>query len=195
MIQFSIAPAHQPSRTPAVRNRRTIYAYRVRGQADPFLEVMNQPTPNDSCECRDSAAVSPQAFTLLNSDVMSDRSIALALRLENEAESLPERVVLAFKRVLGRAPSDDERDQMRTYVQEMVSHHEKHEPEQVEYPTEVVRSLVEEFSGKPFDFVEILPVFKNYVPDAKPWMVDAKTRALADMCLLLFNTNEFAYVY
>jgi hypothetical protein len=58
-----------------------------------------------------------------------------------------------------------------------------------------VRSLVEEFSGKPFDFIEILPVFKNYVSDAKPWMVDAKTRALADMCLLLFNTNEFAYVY
>ena len=195
MIQFSIAPAHQPSRTPAIRNRRTIYAYRVRGQADPFLEVMNQPTPNDSCECRDSAAVSPQAFTLLNSDVMSDRSIALSLRLQKEAELLPEQVVFAFQHVLGRTPSDDERDQMRTYVQEMVRHHEKHEPEQVEYPTEVVRSLVEEFSGKPFDFVEILPVFKNYVPDAKPWMVDAKTRALADMCLLLFNTNEFAYVY
>ncbi|MFP6764555.1 MAG: DUF1549 and DUF1553 domain-containing protein, partial [Planctomycetaceae bacterium] len=35
MIQFSIAPAHQPSRTPAERNRRTIYTYRVRGQADP----------------------------------------------------------------------------------------------------------------------------------------------------------------
>ena len=42
MIQFSIAPAYQPSRTPAERNRRTIYAYRVRGQADPFLEVFNK---------------------------------------------------------------------------------------------------------------------------------------------------------
>ncbi|SVC35082.1 uncharacterized protein METZ01_LOCUS287936, partial [marine metagenome] len=30
MIQFSIAPAYQPSRTPDERNRRTIYAYRVR---------------------------------------------------------------------------------------------------------------------------------------------------------------------
>ena len=62
------------------RNRRTIYAYRVRGQADPFLELFNQPNPNDSCEERDSAAVTPQAFTLLNSQVMSDRAIALALR-------------------------------------------------------------------------------------------------------------------
>ena len=195
MIQFSIAPAHQPSRTPDVRNRRTIYAYRVRGQADPFLEVMNQPTPNDSCECRDSAAVSPQAFTLLNSDVMSDRSIALAVDLREDAEALPEQIVMAFQRVLGRMPSKDEHSQMLAYVHKMVSHHQEHQPERVEYPTEVVRSLVEEFSGKPFDYVEILPVFRDYVPDVKPWMVDPRTRAVADMCLLLFNTNEFAYVY
>ena len=56
MIQFSIAPAHQPSPTPKERNRRTIYTYRVRGQADPFLELFNQPNPNDSCEERDSAS-------------------------------------------------------------------------------------------------------------------------------------------
>ena len=87
MIQFSIAPAHQPSKTPEERNRRTIYAYRVRGQADPFLELFNQPNPNDSCEFRDAAAVSPQVFTLLNSDLMSDRSIAFATRLEREARS------------------------------------------------------------------------------------------------------------
>jgi hypothetical protein len=30
MIQFSLSPAYQPSRTPTERNRRTIYAYRVR---------------------------------------------------------------------------------------------------------------------------------------------------------------------
>ena len=57
MIQFSIAPAHQPSRTPAERNRRTIYTYRVRGQADPFLEIMNLPNPNESCELRDGRRV------------------------------------------------------------------------------------------------------------------------------------------
>ena len=78
MIQFSLAPAYQPSPTPEGRNRRTIYAYRVRGLADPFLEIFNQPNPNDSCEARNTAAVSPQAFTLLNSDFMTDRSLAFA---------------------------------------------------------------------------------------------------------------------
>ncbi len=195
MIQFSIAPAHQPSRTPQERNRRTIYAYRVRGQADPFLEVMNQPNPNDSCELRDTAAVSPQAFTLLNSDVMSDRSIAMAVRIEKDTEKLPAQIGRAFRYSLGRAPTDAERQRMRRYVQEMIAHHEHHKPEPVAYPTEITRSLVEEFSGKPFAYTEILPVFKDYVPDAKPGTVDAKTRALADMCLLLFNANEFTYVY
>ncbi len=195
MIQFSIAPAHQPSRTPEERNRRTIYAYRVRGQADPFLEVMNQPNPNDSCEFRDSAAVSPQAFTLLNSDVMSDRSIAMAARIQDEGGNLPEQIDRAFQSVLGRAASDDERQRMRVYVEQMVQHHQEHKPVETEYPTEVTRSLVEEFSGKPFEYTEILPVFEDYVPDAKPWAVDAQTRALADMCLLLFNTNEFTYIY
>ena len=195
MIQFSIAPAHQPSRTPEVRNRRTIYAYRVRGQADPFLEVMNQPNPNDSCEFRDSAAVSPQAFTLLNSDVMSDRSIAMALRVQKETDQLAAQVDHAFRSALGRAPSKAERQRMVQYVEEMVVHHEQNEPQSVKYATEIKRSLVEEFSGKPFDYIEILPIFRDYVPDAKPWTVDTKTRALADMCLLLFNANEFAYVY
>ena len=96
MIQFSLSPAYQPSRTPAERNRRTIYAYRVRGQANPFLELFNQPNPNDSCEDRVSESVTPQAFTLLNSQVMSDRSIALALRVEKEFDTLHLQVKLSL---------------------------------------------------------------------------------------------------
>ena len=32
-------------------------------------------------------------------------------------------------------------------------------------------------------------------PDLKPSAADANTRALAEICLVLFNSNEFAYVY
>ncbi|MGI9472816.1 MAG: PSD1 and planctomycete cytochrome C domain-containing protein [Rubripirellula sp.] len=195
MIQFSIAPAYQPSRTPKQRNRRSVYAYRVRGQADPFMEVMNLPNPNESCEVRDAAAVSPQAFTLLNSDVMSDRSIAFALRIEKEATKLEDQVRLAFRLALGREPTDPERQSLQSYVNEMVTYHEGHSPEPTVYPTKVVRSLVEEFSGETFEFDELLPIFQDYTPDSKPSVVGAKTRAIADMCLLLFNSNEFVYVY
>ncbi|MFK8113400.1 MAG: PSD1 and planctomycete cytochrome C domain-containing protein [Rubripirellula sp.] len=195
MIQFSIAPAYQPSPTPKQRNRRSIYAYRVRGQADPFMEVMNLPNPNESCELRDASAVSPQAFTLMNSDVMSDRSIALALRVQKEVENLPGQIGRVFQLVFGRKPTNAERQSMRKYVTEMVSYHEGIKPEPVVYPTKVTRSLIEEFSGDRFEFEEWLPIFENYTPDAKPATVSAQTRAIADMCLLLFNSNEFVYVY
>ncbi len=195
MIQFSIAPAHQPSRTPAERNRRSIYTYKVRGQADPFLEVFNQPNPNASCERRDSAAVSPQALTLMNSEMATARSIAFAIRLEREAESIGERVDRAFRLTLAREPDSAERDALVAYYERMLAHHRSRDPQPTAYPTRVTRSLVEEFTGAPFQYEELLNRFEDYVPDSKAWEVSAETRALADVCLLMFNSNEFAYVY
>ncbi|QDT02852.1 Planctomycete cytochrome C [Rubripirellula lacrimiformis] len=195
MIQFSIAPAYQPSQTPQQRNRRTIYAYRVRGQADPFLEVLNQPNPNESCDLRDAAAVSPQAFTLMNSELMTDRAIGLAKRLMKDANDLPGRIELAFQLTMGREPTANEQTNLQSYVRDMVTYHQNHEPGDVSYPTKVVRSLVEEFSGEPFEIDELLPNFENYSPDSKPATVSEETRALADACLLLFNANEFVYIY
>ncbi|EMI57792.1 DUF1553 domain-containing protein [Rhodopirellula sallentina] len=207
MIQFSLAPAYQPSRRPEQRNRRTLYAYRVRGQADPMLELFNQPNPNESCERRDDAAVSPQALTLLNSDMMTDRSIAMAIRLQEMSTlksgdsgemasdaSTANHVVDAFRTILGRTPTPDELSRLREYVADMREYHEEIHPEATVYPTEITRSLVEEFTGKPFEYTEILPVFEDYVADAKPSDVGPETRALADLCLLLFNTNEFLYI-
>ena len=77
----------------------------------------------------------------------------------------------------------------------MVLYHKQHKPEADIYPTKVTRSLVEEFTGETFEFEEILPVFENYVPDAKASGVSAETRALADLGMLLFNSNEFVYLY
>ena len=68
-------------------------------------------------------------------------------------------------------------------------------PSRWSIPKEVTRSLVEEFTGEPFEFIEKLNVYEDYQPDAKPSSVAAEVRALADVCLLLFNANEFMYVY
>ena len=194
MIQFSLAPAYQPSPTPELRNRRSVYAYVVRGQADPFSELFNQPNPNESCEKRETASVTPQSFTLLNSDMMTDRSIAFALRLQSESTELVQQINLAFNLVLGRNPTGKEQDFMSRYVRDMSQYHEDTVPAAVVFPQNITRSVVEEFSGKPFDYEEILPVFENYVADKKPAEVSASTRALADMCLLLLNTNEYIFV-
>ena len=195
MIQFSLAPAYQPDPTPQQRNRRTIYAYRVRGMADPFLELFNQPNPNDACEMRDDAAVSPQAFTLLNSDLITDRSIAFAKSLKEQASDAETQINQAFMRALGRQADPAEMKRLVAYLNEMEDYHAGVTPAAPEYPTQITRSLVEEFSGEIFEYEEILPKFDNYQPDLKASDVDAETRALADVCLLLFNTNEFSYVY
>jgi len=195
MIQFSIAPAYQPSPTPRERNRRSIYAYRVRGQADPFMEVFNQPNPNESCDLRDAASVSPQAFTMMNSDVMSDRAIAFALRLQQESKTLKGQVQRAFLIALGRVPSASEQKRLETYVRQMQEYHRGTQAEPVKYPTRITRSLVEEFTGQPFEYDEILPAFEKYVADKKAADVGTDTRALADLCLLMFNSNEFIYIY
>ena len=84
---------------------------------------------------------------------------------------------------------------MFEYIEDMRVYHQRFEVEPVEYPTAIIRSLVEEFSGKPFEYNEIMPVFEDYIPDKKAADVSPETRALADLCLVLFNSHEFVYVY
>ena len=195
MIQFSIAPAYQPSRTPGERNRRSIYAYRVRGQADPLMEVFNQPSPNDSCERRDASSVSPQALTMMNSTYLTNRSVAFALRIEREAANAEARIERAFHLAFSRSPEPGVVPRLAKYLSEMEAHHRTHRPRPTSFPTRITRSLVEEFTGAPFEYEEWLSAYEEYTQDTRPWDVAPKTRALADLCLLLFNSNELAYVY
>lgn len=203
MIQFSIAPAYQPSPSAQQRNRRSVYAYQVRGQADPFSELFNQPNPNESCELRESASVTPQAFALLNSDMMSDRSIAVANRIFGQLQSgntysdpqLSKMTIqLAFRFILNRDATLHEVERLLSYGSSMIHYHQQHPASPMSYPNKITRSLVEEFTGRPFEYEEILPVFENYQADTKADEVTPTVRALADICLLLFNTNEFIYV-
>ena len=195
MIQFSIAPAYQPSGTLSERNRRSIYAYRVRGQADPLMEVFNQPNPNDSCARRDASTVSPQALTMMNSAYATSRSVAFALRLEREAPDVRARIERAYRLAHGRSPEPEVAAMLGEYFADMAARRRHRAPSPTSYPTRITRSLVEEFTGEPFEYEEWLPVYEDYQPDAQPSDLGPDTLALADVCLLLFNSSEFAYVY
>jgi mono/diheme cytochrome c family protein len=195
MIQFSLAPAYQPDSTPAQRNRRSVYVYRSRGLVDPMFNVFNQPQTEDSCERRDSSNITPQVFTLLNSDSSIDRSIAFAQRLEREAETFTEQMQLAFQLAYQRAPDRSELRLLKRHYQQMLVHHQQVPPQRSDPPTVLERSLVEEFSGKAFHYKERLDVYEDYQHHVKPWEVSAETRAMADLCLMLMNSNEFIYVY
>ena len=197
-IMGSVGPAYQADPTPAQRNRRTLYAERIRTLANPMLEIFNKPGPDVSCERRDSATIAPQAFTLMNSPIHHARALAFAARLEKERPgNLDRQIVRAFQLVFQRQPTKAETKACHTHIAKMLAHHKATAPVKVEPPKYVIRQMVEEMTGLDFWWVEDLDIYSSgdFVPDLKPWDVKPPTRALAELCLVLFNSNEFFYVY
>ena len=197
MIMGTFAPSYVPNPKPEQRNRRTIFAHKTRGQRDPFLEVFNQPSPDLSCELRDSSNVTPQVFTLLNSEESMDRALAFANRVLTERVGQSDEAVVerAFMLAFGRRPLLEETTETIAHWQEMTALQEGLEFEPREYPTEIVRRAADERTGQLFSFEEKLRVYEVYEHDLQPHEVDARTRAFADVCLALMNANEFVYVY
>ena len=60
--------------------------------------------------------------------------------------------------------------------------------------TEVVRQAVEENTGEKFTFKEVLPAAADFVADLHPADVTPEVRGLMEVCLVLFNANEFIYL-
>lgn len=200
-VMGTFAEAWQPSPLPAQRHRRSLYALRLRGQRDPFQEVFNAPAPDLSCEAREASTVTPQVFAMFNSEASFDRSLALANRLIkeslNDQSKYRQAVVIerAFQLVYGRAVSAAEKEACIAHWQAMTRRHEGLKFERPNYPREVTRDAVEENTGEKFTFTEPLEVYADFVPDLKPCDVSAEVRGLAEVCLVLLNSNEFAYVY
>jgi hypothetical protein len=189
------APAYQPSPLPAQRHRRSVYALKIRGLRDPFMEVFNQPGTDMSCERRESSNVTPQVFALFNAQNSLDRSLAFAARLLEAAGDDHEVVRNAFRNVYGREPGDEELKASLEHWDKMTRRHKLLTFPKTEYPKAVEREAVDELSGEGFIFTEVLDVYERFVPDLKPSGVNARTRGLAELCLVLFNSNEFIYVY
>src|SRR5439155_11271338 len=131
-------------RTPAERHRRTVYALKVRTLRDPALSAFDQPPPDQSCERRAASTVAPQALCLLNGQASHDRALALARRLEREADTPAGRIDRAFRLVFGRAPTEPERVRSLAHVAAQSEHHRRHLPAAAPPPKEIERALVEE---------------------------------------------------
>ena len=194
-VMGSFAASYEPAQTPEARNRRSIYAKKVRGLRNPFMEVFNQPSPDESCEFRQSSTVTPQVFSLFNGEDSLHRSIATAIDLLENNKSRKSVVEALFLRAYGRKPARSDRNLALDHWEQMEKRHEGLSFEPREFPREVTRSAVEEMTGASFEFKERLFAFEDYQADPGLADVDAETRALADLCLVVFNSNEFVYVY
>jgi mono/diheme cytochrome c family protein len=194
MVMGTFASAWVPNPLPSQRHRRSLYALKIRGLRDPFMEVFNEPAPDFSCEAREVSTVTPQVFSLFNGQSIHDRALALAHRVLNQ-EKAADPLARIFHLALGRAPLPNEKSDCTAHWSRMETRLNAATPEKPKPPLEVRREAVEENTGEKFSFQERLPAYADFVPDLQPSDCDARTRALAEVCLVLLNSNEFAYVY
>ena len=195
MVMGTFAAAWQPNPLPTQRHRRSIYALKIRGLRDPFMEVFDEPSPELSCEARESSTVTPQVFSLFNGQSTYDRAVAAALRFEAETDTDEGAIRRAFHLVYSRQPSTEEIHSCQEHWALMTRRHTEIALTKQKVPKVVVRNAVEENTGEKFSFVEKLEFYEDFIPDKKLADVTPKTRGLAELCLVLFNSNEFAYVY
>ena len=194
-VMGTFAAAWVPNPLPEQRHRRSLYALKTRGQRDPFMEVFNEPGPDFSCEARDVSTATPQVFSLLNGQATHGRALALAHRIILEKLDEHGSVHRLFRLTYGRRPSSLEETMAVVHWKTMTDIEAKLSFERIVPPLRIVRDAVEENTGEKFTFYENLNAYTDFVSDLQSTDVGARTRALADLCLALLNSNEFAYVY
>jgi mono/diheme cytochrome c family protein len=193
-IMGGTASVYEPDPLPEQRNRRTLYAEKLRGLRDPFLEAFNQPGSDVSCELRESSTVAPQALTLLNTEEVQDRALAFAARLLKERNSDTAIIQRVFELALSRPATKEEVDACVTRWKSAEKSENEKRPIHSSFPNKIKRTVMAEKTGEPYDFWEHLPAAESYQPDLQRSQTDGRTRGLAHVCLVLFNSNEFAYL-
>jgi hypothetical protein len=159
-----------------------------------MVDVFNGPSLDLSCERREASTVPTQAFALFNSQFVNDMALAFALRLEKEASGPDARLERAFRIAVGRAPEIAELNLALAHLARQVEYHKRTPPPPRAVPKPLIHTITSELTGENFRFVQQDdPV--AYEPNVHPGDVGPETRALADIALVLLNSNEFVYVY
>ncbi|MCX6367082.1 MAG: DUF1549 and DUF1553 domain-containing protein [Armatimonadetes bacterium] len=87
---------------------RSLYLVQKRTVAVPLLATFDLPDNAVSCASRTTSTVAPQALALLNNPFLRDAAQALARRVEKSTET--DKLALAFRLVLQRLPTKNERE-------------------------------------------------------------------------------------
>lgn len=106
----SYAPFPWKEETGPDRYRRALYTFRRRSTPFPALQVFDAPNGDFSCVRRQRSNTPLQALTALNEPVFVECARALARQvLQRPLTSDTSRIEYAFRRVLSRPPTEDER--------------------------------------------------------------------------------------
>jgi hypothetical protein len=159
------------SQDPAARTRRSVYLLVRRTFTYPMFSAFDPPELMTSCARRLQTIVPAQALTLLNSPVAREQSAAFARRILQEGGGDPEVAIgrgwlLAYGRPITKAETQRAR----------------------EFLHERTRVL----AGSP---ARPVSSGRRSQPAAKsPSSPTTQEAAMAELCLVLFNANEFIFV-
>lgn len=190
----SLAPVYRPSPLKRMRNRRTVYTFQQRGLINPMIDVFNGPNLDFSCERRESSIVPTQAFSLFNGEFVNDMALAFAARLQKEASTPSAQVDRAFLLAYGRAPAEAERKLTLAHLTRMTEQHRAYPAAPPKDPGPVVHTITSELTGKQHQFRQQEDSVA-FEANLRADQVKPETRALADLTLVLLNSNEFVYIY
>jgi hypothetical protein len=150
------------------KNRRSIYVFVRRNTRYPMFHAFDMPDTHESCPRRASTVTAPQALSLLNDKSVLRAAQSFAGRVLKEAgPDVDSQITAAYRLALAREPEAAEREAARSFLQKQSA---------------LIKARLEE--KKP------APAPPNLSSDIEP----AYAAALADLCHVLFNTNEFVYV-
>ncbi|HVL13442.1 MAG TPA: DUF1549 and DUF1553 domain-containing protein [Gemmata sp.] len=153
---------------PKQHTRRSIYLFSKRNVRLPLLESLDQPDTLNSCAFRPVSIYAPQALILMNGPFAQEQGKALAITLAKEHKGAAEQVEGLYRRALGRAPRPDE---LKLAI------------EFLDVQSRTIRDAVRDGRAIGLDATRL------------PQGVEAaRVRALADLCVVVFNTHEFVYI-
>ncbi len=152
---------------PTQHTRRSLYLFGKRNVRLPVLEAFDQPDRLTPCADRAVSTFAPQALILMNGPLAQEQSRAMATTVWKECgPDATKQIERAYRRAFSRPPSADELADAKAFL-----------ADQAEAASDRLRAR------KP-----------TGIPPGLPPAADlARAVALADLCLALFNANEFVY--
>ena len=149
-------------------SRRSIYLFVRRNLRYPLFDAFDRPDTNASCPRRNRSTIAPQALILLNSEFSLDAARRLAgFVLSHAGTSHDAQISLAYARVLGRLPAQEEIAVALQFLDSQAT-------------------LLKESNRPAAELALPVPFPDGFEPH--------RAAALTDFCLALFNLNEFVYV-
>ena len=148
--------------------RRSIYLFNKRNVRLPMFEAFDQPDTLKSCAYRPISTYAPQALILMNGPLVREQGKAMAVSLAKDCGSdTKKQIDTLYRRAVGRSPRDEEMKLAKEFL---------------DAQADSIRDRLRTRKSVGLD------------PQSLPVGADlASVRAMADLCVVIFNTHEFVY--